>query len=204
MTTSVALISKQPPQNLGYQNPYLNNYLRLKEERILETRANHFQQNYQNQNLGYQNSYLNNYLQSKEERVLETRANHFNHQNPQSNPYGLHNQTSQRFVSVDSRNVLLSSNSTRPKKTPGIPNFSNTCFAGALLQCLYHLPTFKKELKNCAKDLPKEIAQLIQNFFSSMDLGDSSSVSNSAYRLITRLFDLRPQEVCSNSIDSVT
>ncbi len=120
--------------------------------------------------------------------MTETKINHF-HQDA--------------FTSSNYQNYQSTNNSIRAKNIVGIPNFSNTCFAGALLQCLYRLSAFRKEFEIYAKDLPKETAQLIQRFFSSMDLGDSYSIYNSAYELITKLFDLRPQEVCSNPIDSI-
>jgi len=53
-------------------------------------------------------------------------------------------------VKEDEENQIL------PSCITGFPNLGNTCFANALLQCLYHIPEFKKQLFQTHQQLQKQ------------------------------------------------
>lgn len=64
-------------------------------------------------------------------------------------------------------------------------NKDGTSFAGALLQCLYHLPKFKSNLfqyKDDHQGKIHKIADLLANFFDLMDTTDAKSVNEAACR----------------------
>ncbi len=62
-------------------------------------------------------------------------------------------------------------------------NKDRTSFAGALLQCLYHLPKFKSNLfqyKGDHQGKIHKIADLLANFFDLMDTTDAQSANEAA------------------------
>ena len=88
------------------------------------------------------------------------------------------------------------------EKIVGIKNFSNTSFAGALFQCLYHLPAFKSRLESFLqhKTQNSEIMKLFGELFQSMDQANAEHVNCSAMELIAKLFRKRSQEVKKISV----
>jgi len=60
-------------------------------------------------------------------------------------------------------------------------------FAGALLQCLYHLPKLRAllyEYENQNKDNMRPITSMLAHFFESMDSSDTKSLNQVADKLI--------------------
>jgi len=60
-------------------------------------------------------------------------------------------------------------------------------FAGALLQCLYHLPKLKAllfEYENQNEDDMRPITSMLVDFFKSMDSSDTKSLNQAADELI--------------------
>jgi len=93
-----------------------------------------------------------------------------------------------RCVSHDPR-LTQNANPARQgfgKRMP-LENKQGTSYAGALLQCLYHLPNFKTLLydyKEQCRGYVKEIVASLVHFFESMDQTSAEFVNESASEFI--------------------
>jgi len=112
-------------------------------------------------------------------------------------------QIPRRGNSSENRSTWQIDNQARTEKIVGIRNFSNTCFAGSLLQCLYHLPTFKECLYKCTKDHPSDLIRLFEELFRSMDRVDVDKVNSSALKLIFEIFRIRSHEVKTSFLNQI-
>jgi len=68
-----------------------------------------------------------------------------------------------------------------------LENKQGTSYAGALLQCLYHLPNFKTLLYDHEKrygEMMKKIVSFFVHFFKSMDQTSAEFINESADRFI--------------------
>ena len=79
----------------------------------------------------------------------------------------------------------------------GLPDLGNTCFANALLQCLYHISEFKQALYQIneaqySQNNLKAIRKL-KAFFSSLVTKEPIKIKNSLTQLIQFLFSLNSQ-----------